>query len=90
MTHQPHTHCQCDNCSGVDCGQDNPEEYNKEQTRLQKEHDDKIQKASDLIWATKLNTLIATESKRTSKETVDMVYSYRIAQIIEELTKEKE
>lgn len=22
-----HTHCQCDNCSGIDCCQDNPEEY---------------------------------------------------------------
>jgi len=26
-----HSHCQCDNCSGEDCGQDNPEEYEKRQ-----------------------------------------------------------
>lgn len=25
-----HTHCQCDNCTGEDCGQDNPEEYERE------------------------------------------------------------
>lgn len=23
-------HCQCDNCTGQDCGQDNPEEYERE------------------------------------------------------------
>ena len=36
-------------------------------------------------WSTALNTLIATESKRKDKESVDMVYSYRVAQIIESL-----
>jgi hypothetical protein len=30
---EPYEHCQCDNCSGVDCGQDNPEECE----RLEKE-----------------------------------------------------
>jgi len=33
-------HYQCDNCSGVDCGQDDPEECE----RLQKVHDDAIRK----------------------------------------------
>jgi hypothetical protein len=36
-----YTHCQCDNCTGEDCGQDNPEEYEKER---EKERDD-IRKA---------------------------------------------
>jgi hypothetical protein len=36
-------------------------------------------------WTTALNTLIATESKRKNKESVDMVYSYRVAQIIKSL-----
>jgi hypothetical protein len=42
--------------------------------------------ATDVKWSTALNTLIATESKRRDN-TVDMVYSYRIAQIIESLRK---
>jgi len=36
-------------------------------------------------WQTALNTLIATESKRKDKESIDVVYSYRIAQIIDSL-----
>lgn len=35
-----HTHCQCDNCSGVDCGQDDPEAYKK----AQEERDEAIRK----------------------------------------------
>ena len=41
--------------------------------------------AESLRWATALNTLIATESVRLSPAMVNMVYSYRIAQIIESL-----
>jgi len=26
-----HSHCQCDQCSGVDCGQDDPEAYEQSQ-----------------------------------------------------------
>jgi hypothetical protein len=33
MTKELHTHCQCDNCTGEDCGQDNPEEYEREQAK---------------------------------------------------------
>ena len=41
-------------------------------------------------WFTALNTLIATESKRKDKKSVDMVYSYRVAQIIESLRSQQE
>jgi hypothetical protein len=41
-------------------------------------------------WIDALNSLIATESKRKDKESVDMVYSYRIAQIIESLRNPQE
>jgi hypothetical protein len=30
MTHETHRHCQCDFCTGEDCGQDDPEKYNAE------------------------------------------------------------
>ena len=36
---EPYEHCQCDNCSGADCGQDNPEQHAKEQEVLQKKRD---------------------------------------------------
>lgn len=41
--------------------------------------------ARDAEWATTLNTLISTESVRFSPAMVDMVYSYRVAQIIKSL-----
>ena len=41
--------------------------------------------AEAIRWQTALNTLIATESKRKDKESVDMVCSYRVAQIIDSL-----
>ncbi len=37
---EPYAHCQCDNCSGADCGQDNPEECE----RMEKERDAAIRK----------------------------------------------
>lgn len=49
------------------------------------EHDAAIRKGEAIRWSTALNTLIATESKKKDKESVDMVYSYRVAQIIESL-----
>jgi len=85
---ETHPHCQCDFCDGVDCGQDNPEKYAAEQKAQQEEHDAGIRRGEAIRWATALNTLIATESKRRDKESVAMVYSYRIAQIIESLNKE--
>jgi hypothetical protein len=33
MTRELYNHCQCDNCTGEDCGQDDPEEYEKEQAK---------------------------------------------------------
>ena len=33
---ETHRHCQCDNCSGEDCGQDNPEEYKKAEKEREK------------------------------------------------------
>jgi len=85
---EAHHHCQCDNCDGVDCGQDNPEKYSAEQKAQREEHDAAIRKGEAIRWSTALNTLIATESKKKDKESVDMVYSYRVAQIIESLIME--
>jgi len=31
--HELSSHCLCDNCTGEDCGQDNPEEYEREQEK---------------------------------------------------------
>ena len=36
-----HAHCQCDNCSGADCGQDDPETHEIYQAGI-KLHDDAI------------------------------------------------
>lgn len=36
-----HAHCQCDNCSGADCGQDDPEAHEIYQAGI-KLHDDAI------------------------------------------------
>jgi hypothetical protein len=33
MTRELYNHCQCDNCTGEDCGQDDPEEYEKEREK---------------------------------------------------------
>ena len=41
---EAHHHCQCDNCDGVDCGQDDPENYVAEQKAQQEEHDAAIRK----------------------------------------------
>jgi len=34
-----HHHCQCDYCSGEDCGQDDPEKFKEEREKEQREHD---------------------------------------------------
>ncbi|MFA5378066.1 MAG: hypothetical protein WC455_20105 [Dehalococcoidia bacterium] len=56
---------------------------------LSGEHDAQIARAATLAenrkWIDALNTLIATESVKLSQAMVNMVYSYRIAQIIESL-----
>lgn len=48
-----HAHCQCDNCSGEDCGQDNPEEYKKAEKEREKairqDERDKIYKRLDAL-----------------------------------------
>jgi hypothetical protein len=36
-----HAHCQCDNCSGADCGQDDPEAHEIYQAGI-KLHDDAV------------------------------------------------
>jgi hypothetical protein len=41
---ETHRHCQCDNCSGEGCGQDNPNKLKAEQEAARKEHDDGIRK----------------------------------------------
>lgn len=60
-----------------------------ESDEWQQEHDAAIaaqaRVARDAEWATALNTLISTESVRFSPAMVDVVYSYRIAQIIQAL-----
>jgi len=38
---ETHRHCQCDNCSGADCGQDDPEAHEIYQAGI-KLHDDAI------------------------------------------------
>jgi hypothetical protein len=44
-----HAHCQCDNCSGADCGQDDPEAHEIYQAGI-KLHDDAIRnKALDSV-----------------------------------------
>lgn len=55
--------------------------------------EEKVESAREqesIRWATALNILIATESKRKDKESVDMVYAYRIAQVIESLRTHQE
>jgi len=42
---ETHTHCQCDCCSGADCGQDDPDKFAAEQDAIQKAHDEKVRKA---------------------------------------------
>jgi len=37
-------HCQCDNCSGRDCGQDDPDKCNAEREALEKQHDEQVRK----------------------------------------------
>jgi hypothetical protein len=61
MTHETHRHCQCDFCTGEDCGSDNPSKKNAEQKALQDKHDTEIRKEvlGDLLKR--------IESKPTSK-----------------------
>jgi hypothetical protein len=44
MTRETHSHCQCDFCSGEDCGNDNPDKKNAEEKARQEEHDSDIRK----------------------------------------------
>jgi hypothetical protein len=44
MTRETHRHCQCDFCSGEDCGSDNPEKKNAEEKALQDQRDAEIRK----------------------------------------------
>jgi hypothetical protein len=46
---------------------------------------EKARQNEAIRWMTAFNTLISTESKRHDKESVDMVYSYRVAQVIDAL-----
>ncbi len=57
MTREIHHHCQCDFCDGVDCGQDDPEERQREEKARQDEHDAAIRKAER---ARVLNEIIAS------------------------------
>lgn len=48
---EPYTHCQCDNCSGRDCGQDNPDRYLKQQIQDEEKHDAQIrEKVLNEVW----------------------------------------
>ena len=42
MMSELHRHCQCDNCSGRDCGQDDPERYLEQQFHDEETHDKRI------------------------------------------------
>lgn len=33
---ETHIHCQCDNCSGVDCGADDPDKKEEEEKQLER------------------------------------------------------
>ncbi len=41
MTELPR-HCQCDNCSGIDCGQDDPDRYLKQKIQDEERHDKEV------------------------------------------------
>ena len=38
-------HCQCDNCSGWDCGQDDPDRYLEQKIQDEEKHDENVRKA---------------------------------------------
>jgi hypothetical protein len=58
-----HHHCQCDNCTGTDCGQDDPEKYKKEQERIQQEHDVQVAHAATLAVLTEIENGISAYEK---------------------------
>ena len=37
-------HCQCDNCSGRDCGQDDPDLYLEQKIQDEEKHDEQVRK----------------------------------------------
>ena len=37
-------HCQCDNCSGRDCGQDDPDRYLEQKIQDEEKHDEEVRK----------------------------------------------
>jgi hypothetical protein len=39
---EPYRHCQCDNCSGIDCGQDDPDRWLEQKMQDEENHDDTI------------------------------------------------
>jgi hypothetical protein len=68
-----HAHCQCDNCSGADCGQDDPETHEIYQAGI-KLHDDAVrQDERDKIYK-RLKNMTETESKSILSKLVTTTY----------------
>ena len=80
-----HTHCQCDCCSGEDCGQDDPDKFTAEQDAIQKAHDDEVRKAerenhNDELLTKLVQELASTWRIRDSK-LFAIIRKYRIVPI---------
>jgi hypothetical protein len=60
-----HSHCQCDKCTGEDCGQDNPEEYEKERER----------ELADIVQS-ELNKMLGEVPIKAFKSVISLGYSF--------------
>ena len=60
-----HSHCQCDQCTGEDCGQDNPEEYEKERER----------DLADIVQS-ELNKMLGEVPIKAFKSVISLGYSF--------------
>jgi hypothetical protein len=72
MTTKTHTHCQCDFCTGEDCGQDNPDKLRAEREADEKEHDETIR----LREHEKCITLAKEQMNLERVEVLDYIYSF--------------
>ena len=70
-------HCQCDNCSGRDCGQDDPDKYAAEREALEKQHDEQVRKEEKQ----RIYALIDSDERQIRKEEQERVLKKLVEKI---------
>ena len=76
-------HCQCDNCSGRDCGQDDPDLYLEQKIQDEEKHDEQVREEER---ERVLNAIFPKPTQSDLKNGWE--YNYRFIEKISDRTKE--